>query len=113
MTNLDQLLLDRACRYGSFADVAKRSHAILISIINHAPQTSHLKPHHTEAFQMIATKLARLVNGQINDLDSWRDIAGYAMLVHNQIEQEQEAKAAKTALDAMEAEIAKELKEEA
>jgi len=80
---------------------------------------------------MIAYKLARLVNGRINDLDSWHDIAGYALLVHNQIMQEKEAKAAKAAtppqsaksakvaadnpfsdkavIDAMEAEIAKDL----
>jgi len=45
----------------------------------------------------IAVKIARLVNGQINDGDSWLDITGYAMLVHQHIEQEQKAKEAKGA----------------
>jgi len=117
-SNLDQTLLDRACRYGAFIDVANRTNNIQAAILHNAPQLSSTTPIYREALHQIAYKLARLVNGQINDPDSWFDIAGYAMLVHNQIEAEQEAKAAKSAfsdkavIDAMEQQIAKELKEE-
>ncbi len=34
-----------------------------------------------ESLEMIATKLARILNGDPNHEDSWRDIAGYAELV--------------------------------
>jgi len=131
MTNLDQTLLERGCRYGSFVDVAQRTNNIFASILNGAPQLPSTTPLYREALHMIALKVARLVQGTINDADSWRDIAGYAMLVHNHIEQEtanlnartgngkqeQQAKAAanlftdKAVIDAMEAEIAQELKE--
>jgi len=99
MTNLDQTLLARACRYGSFIDVAERTARIYHHMVFNAPQFLNKKDMsaYYEALHMIAMKIARLVNGTINDADGWRDIAGYAMLVHNQIEAEQEAKAAKSA----------------
>jgi len=97
MTNLDQTLLARACRYGSFVDVANRTNNIFAAILSDAPQLPATTPLYREAMHMIAYKLARLANGRINDADSWHDIAGYAMLVHNQIAQDEEAKAAKSA----------------
>jgi len=123
-TNLDQTLLERACRYGAFVDVAQRSNNIQVAILHNAPQFSSLTPLYREALHMIAYKLARLMNGQINDLDSWHDIAGYAMLVHNQIAAEQEEKGENSApspifnkpepvgLDAMETQIAQDLNAE-
>jgi len=97
MTNLDQTLLSRACRYGNFVDVANRTNNIFAAILSDAPQLPATTPLYREALHMISCKLARLVNGTINDADSWHDIAGYAMLVHNQIAQEQDAKSAKSA----------------
>lgn len=34
-----------------------------------------------EALEMIAHKIARILNGNPNKIDSWEDIAGYAILV--------------------------------
>jgi len=93
MTNLDQTLLSRACRYGNFVDVANRTNNIFASILTDAPQLPATTPLYREALHMIAYKLARLVNGTINDADSWHDIAGYAMLVYNQIAADEQAKA--------------------
>jgi len=90
MTNLDQTLLSRACRYGSFVDVANRTNNIFAAILNNAPQLPATTPLYREALHMIAYKLARLVNGTINDADSWLDIAGYAMLVHKHLSGEEE-----------------------
>jgi len=120
MTNLDQTLLKRACRYGSFEDVAKRTSLIFHHMVYGAPQFLNKKDMaiYYEALHMIALKVARLVNGTIHDADSWFDIAGYAMLVHNQIAAEQEAKQTKpaesifndkTVIDAMEAEITEDI----
>jgi len=100
MTNLDQILLERSCRYGSFQDVANRTNNIFASILNGAPQLPSTTPLYREALHMIAYKLARLVNGRINDPDSWHDIAGYALLVYNQIMQEEDGKTAKAAKEA-------------
>jgi len=98
-TPLEQTLLERACRYGSFEDVAQRTNNIYASILHDAPQLPSTQPHHREALHMIAMKIARLVNGQINDADSWQDIAGYATLVRNQIEAREAEKAAQDELD--------------
>lgn len=38
-----------------------------------------------EALEMIAHKLGRILNGNANYADSWHDIAGYATLIENQI----------------------------
>jgi len=44
------------------------------------------QPLYRETLQRsIAVKIARLINGEINDADSWLDIASYAMLVHQQM----------------------------
>jgi len=92
VNTLDQTLLDRSCRYGNFNDVAQRTARIYHHMAFGAPQftTKADMSIYYEALHMIAMKIARLVNGNLNDLDSWRDIAGYAMLVHNQITDEQE-----------------------
>lgn len=39
-----------------------------------------------EALEMIATKEARILAGNAREKEHWRDIAGYAMLVVNEID---------------------------
>jgi len=39
-----------------------------------------------EALEMIAHKIARIINGDPNYADSWVDIAGYAKLVSDRLE---------------------------
>lgn len=43
------------------------------------------------SLQMIAVKIARIVNGDPNHIDSWDDIAGYATLVSKEIKAYNEA----------------------
>lgn len=38
-----------------------------------------------ESLDMIATKVARILSGNPNDIDHWADIAGYAQLVVNRL----------------------------
>jgi len=118
MNSLDETLLARQCKYGNFEDVAKRSARIYHHMVHNAPQfmTKNDLSIYYEALHMIATKIARIVNGAINDADSWQDIAGYAMLVHKQIKAEQEkrlngALVENAAMKAMEKEIAVEMSE--
>ena len=39
-----------------------------------------------EALEMIVHKIARIINGDADYSDSWRDIAGYAMLISDRLE---------------------------
>ncbi len=39
----------------------------------------------TEALEMICHKIARIINGDSDYADSWVDIAGYATLVANRL----------------------------
>jgi len=92
MKQLDQTLLDRACRYGNFIDVAQRTARIYHHMVQNTPQfmTKNDMSIYYEALHMIAMKVARLVSGRINDAEGWLDIAGYAMLVHSHLSGEEE-----------------------
>jgi hypothetical protein len=41
---------------------------------------------HQEALDMIASKIARIVIGDYDHVDSWVDIAGYATLVADRLQ---------------------------
>ena len=86
---LDQLLADRGSRYGKFAGHAACSQRIKSAIFSHVPEGGtqrKLTPAQMEALEMIAHKIARIVNGDPNYANSWRDIAGYATLVADELE---------------------------
>ena len=80
---VDTILNERATTYGSFEDVAGCAQEIknAIRICNN----SELDDDQIEALDMIASKIARVVNGNPNHIDSWIDIAGYATLVADRL----------------------------
>lgn len=84
MSDIDATLLERGNRYGKFSGHAELSQA-LKRVIASAEGASRLNASQTEALSMICHKIARIVNGDPNFDDSWRDIAGYAQLVVNQL----------------------------
>jgi DNA primase len=45
-----------------------------------------LAPYQREALEMIAQKISRALHGNPHEVDHWRDIAGYATLVVNELE---------------------------
>jgi hypothetical protein len=49
---------------------------------------SELEDDQIEALDMIASKIARIVNGNPDHVDSWVDIAGYAQLVADRLQGE-------------------------
>jgi predicted transcriptional regulator len=81
--DVDTILNERATTYGSFEDVAGCAQEIknAIRICNN----SELDDDQIEALDMIASKIARVVNGNPNHIDSWIDIAGYATLVADRL----------------------------
>lgn len=73
------MLDEREKTHGSFPNVARTAQEIKAALYI---GTTYLKLEipKREALDMIATKLARIVNGHSSEPDHWKDIAGYAML---------------------------------
>jgi hypothetical protein len=73
-------LTKRGKRYGSFADNAKCAQEIK-TVIQLSPNWNRLTAYHREALDMISSKLSRILTGDPDYEDNWRDIAGYALRV--------------------------------
>jgi hypothetical protein len=86
-TNVNEMLAGRAARYGSFEGHAQISQALkrYISAALEA-RGKTLQSDQLEALDMIAHKIARVINGDPDYADNWVDIAGYATLVANRLE---------------------------
>jgi hypothetical protein len=78
-----EILNQRQQTHGDFDEVAMVAQS-LKSAIKHGASPA-LRAIHTEALDMIASKVARICRGDADNLDSWLDIAGYATLVVNEI----------------------------
>jgi len=77
-------LAERGIRYGNFSGHASISQAIK-DTIRCTDGWLNLNSSQAEALEMIAHKIARILNGDPNYADSWHDIAGYASLIDNQL----------------------------
>lgn len=88
-----QVLEERGTRYGVFmgqARIAQSLHIVLEQGMKLAGKTRFdFAPDQLEAVNMIVNKLGRIYNGDPNYADSWRDIAGYATLVADRLDKEQ------------------------
>lgn len=82
--SIDATLAERQSQYGSFTGVANTTGQLMAVIKNST--NGHTMPYaHEEALHMICSKIARIVNGDINHLDSWHDIGGYSKLIEDLI----------------------------
>lgn len=88
MTEINKILEERGARYGKFKDHARISQELKRSMYRHIDQVSKIDPDpdQMEALEMIAHKIARVLNGDPDYSDSWRDIAGYATLVADRLD---------------------------
>ena len=84
---VDNVVDERAITYGKFEELAEVSqrfkdalHYFLIT------RNKYLAPDQQEAMELIFLKFARIVNGDPDHIDNWKDIAGYATLVADRIE---------------------------
>ena len=89
-TNVNEMLASREARYGGFEGHAEISQNIKRVICFHAAYDD-LAADQKEALEMISHKIARILNGDPNYADNWIDIAGYATLVANRLEKEDNA----------------------
>lgn len=85
MSDIKDTLSDRGSRYRSF-----ESHAAISQRLKEDMKASKnwhsLSNDQREALEMIAHKVARILNGDANYHDSWHDISGYATLVATRLE---------------------------
>lgn len=85
---INEILEERGNNYGSF-----HTQANLVQTLNAIIQQHYISTHTVndkvtplpnfmlESIHMICTKLGRIANGDPYYVDSWQDIAGYAQLV--------------------------------
>ncbi len=85
MTKTRDLLAERQTTHGDYTINAEVSQYIM-GICQKAPSWINLTPVQRETIHMIAHKIARIVGGNPNVEDHWRDIAGYAVLAADRIE---------------------------
>jgi len=76
-------LNERQSQYGDFENVAEMTQGLLFVMGQYGYES--MPDMHKEAIHMICSKMARIVNGDHNHLDSWHDIGGYAKLIENNI----------------------------
>ena len=95
MAEIKDILEERGKTHGDFRDVADLSQDLKITLRRHTAKMSDRAPFSNsksktnsqcEALDNIAQKMARIVCGNPNEPDHWRDIAGYALLIVNELE---------------------------
>ena len=93
MADINDTLKERGSRYGSFIGDATVAQDLKKTLRDTAEDNEKLlngwddlDPDMQEALEQISTKMGRIVHGDPWYEDSWRDIAGYATLVANRLE---------------------------
>lgn len=81
---IEQTLEERGKRYGEFHE-----HARICQRIKEAMAMEkgweRLQPDMKQALEVIADKIARILNGDPYYVDNWHDISGYATLVEKRL----------------------------
>lgn len=77
--HIETILDTRQAEYGGFENVAATSQA-LKDVMRAAPNWSKLNPAQREALEMVQHKIARQLNGVLDQPDTVFDIEGYSRL---------------------------------
>jgi hypothetical protein len=90
MDTISNILMQREARYGTFSFVARAAQEIKQCIfLCIRSNRNDFMSDQIESLDMIASKIARIVNGDPNYIDNWDDIAGYAKLVADRLRQQE------------------------
>lgn len=84
----DALITERSSRYGKFKDGADIMQS-LKDTMRDVDGWNNLTASQKEALDMIQHKIGRILNGDPTYDDSWKDIAGYATLIVNELNGEE------------------------
>nr|UVN10002.1 MAG: nucleotide modification associated domain 1 [Bacteriophage sp.] len=79
-----RLITERGSRYGKFKDGAEIMQS-LKDTMRDVDGWNNLTASQKEALDMIQHKIGRILNGDPTYDDSWKDIAGYATLIVNEL----------------------------
>lgn len=79
-----QLITERGTRYGKFKDGADIMQS-LKDTMRDVDGWNNMTASQKEALDMIQHKIGRILNGDPTYDDSWKDIAGYATLIVNEL----------------------------
>lgn len=77
---IQAVLEERGSNYGPFPVNAAYAQA-LKNFLRSTPGFKRMQPDQQEALDNIMQKIARTLNGNVNYLDNWVDMVGYAQLV--------------------------------
>lgn len=83
-TTTESLITERGSRYGKFKDGADIMQS-LKDTMRDVDSWNNLTASQKEALDMIQHKIGRILNGDPTYDDSWKDIAGYATLIVNEL----------------------------
>lgn len=83
----EALITERGSRYGKFKDGADIMQS-LKDTMRDVDGWNNLTASQKEALDMIQHKIGRILNGDPTYDDSWKDIAGYATLIVNELNRE-------------------------
>ncbi len=80
--SVDETLTERGSRYGDFS-----THAVIAQdlkdVMRECESFARLSADKKQALEVIADKIARILNGDPEYRDNWHDIAGYAKLAED------------------------------
>ena len=82
--NIDEILAERGKTHGDFKDHAKLSQD-LKEVARSSKNWANLQAFQKEAIEMSLHKLARILSGNANYIDSWRDMAAYIELARGEL----------------------------
>jgi len=88
---MTKILEERGKQYGSYRDQAELSKKLRDIILGHmrVNTPTQIPEYMEESINMISHKIARIANGNAHNVDSWRDIGGYAILVADLLEEDE------------------------
>lgn len=84
---IQETLNERENTYGDYEKVASMTRSLMASM-EYSKNWRELYPFQQEALHMIASKIARILEGDHEYVDSWHDVAGYATLVEQCLKRE-------------------------
>ena len=84
--DINETLKERGARYGAFTDHARIVQRLKQVIAEELKRLDkYIEADQQEALDMIFHKIGRIIAGDPDYDDSWRDIAGYATLVEKRL----------------------------
>lgn len=82
---IDAILKERGLNYGSYIRQSQITCELLATMRRYCDWENQLAPDQQESLLMFCVKCARILNGNPNYADNWRDLEGYAKLVADRL----------------------------